>query len=93
MSACPARRGEDGRLINRHCHSERSEESLIGPADAAGLTNQRCFASLNMTGRGVLVFAVATGLRPIGFARAGSTLPAAYGPPDGAHGVTHPATD
>ena len=25
-------------------------KNLIGPADAAGLENQRCFASLNMTG-------------------------------------------
>ena len=38
------------------------------------------------------MFPVATGLRPVGFGRAGSPLPAAYGPPDGSHGLTRPTS-
>ena len=37
-------------------------------------------------------FPVATGLWPVGFGRASSPLPAAYGPADGAHGVTRPTS-
>ncbi len=33
-----------------HCHSERSEESLIISLTARQGKSQRCFASLNMTG-------------------------------------------
>jgi hypothetical protein len=36
--------------INRRCHSERSEESQIIAA-LAPKNSQRCFASLNMTGK------------------------------------------
>jgi predicted secreted protein len=34
---------------SRNCHSERSEESLTISPSVSVTTNQRCFASLNMT--------------------------------------------
>src|SRR5918996_639962 len=43
-------RKRGGNTDNLLCHSERSEESRFSVSDAlAKLTNQRCFASLNMT--------------------------------------------